>query len=310
MPDTSSSTSEPRVSVISIFFNAERFFAEAIDSVLAQDFRDFELLLVDDGSSDASTGIAKDYEAKFPGVVRYLEHPGHANRGMSATRNLGVQAARGELVAFIDSDDRWAPEKLREQVEILDRFPEVDAVCGTACHWRSWDGGKDELQPSGHARNRPIRPPEALLRVYPLGAATSPCPSDLLIRRSAVQAVGGFEESFTGPLQLFEDQAFLTKFYLERTIYFDDRVWLDYRVHDQSCVAETRRAGLQQDVKRHFLEWFEQHLDESSRRNDVRIRLALSRALFKVRHPHLTRVLRARRKLARALGLKRLAAAG
>jgi glycosyltransferase involved in cell wall biosynthesis len=87
---------EPRVSVIAIFFNEERFLAEAVESVLAQDFADRELLLVDDGSSDAITRIAQDYALRHPGKVRYLEHAGHANRGMSATRNLGLSQARGE----------------------------------------------------------------------------------------------------------------------------------------------------------------------------------------------------------------------
>jgi glycosyltransferase involved in cell wall biosynthesis len=129
---------EPRVSVIAIFFNEERFLAEAVESVLAQDFADHELLLVDDGSSDASTRIAQGYAAKRPGQVHYLEHPGHANRGMSATRNLGLAHAKGEYVAFIDADDRWRAGKLREQVALLDAHPEVGLLCGQVNYWRSW----------------------------------------------------------------------------------------------------------------------------------------------------------------------------
>ncbi len=87
----------PRVSVICIFFQAERFFREAIDSVLAQEGADFELILVDDGSTDSSTQIAREYCALDPGRIRYLEHPGHANRGMSATRNLGLRSGAGRV---------------------------------------------------------------------------------------------------------------------------------------------------------------------------------------------------------------------
>ena len=288
MPEVSSLASSPRVSVIIIFFDAEAFFEEAIESVLAQDYRDFELLLVDDGSTDASTEIAKDYERRYPTRIHCLEHPDHANRGMSATRNLGVEAARGELVAFLDSDDRWAPSKLFEQVEILDRHADVDAVCGTARYWRSWEGGRDRLVPSGHAQNRPVRPPEAILSVYPLGSANAPCPSDLLIRRSAVLGIGGFEEAFRG---MYEDQAFLTKLYLERTIYFADKVWIDYRLHDQSCCAQVKRAGQHQDVRRQFLEWLEAHLARSSYRGDLRIRMALTRARLRHRFPYVERML-------------------
>src|SRR3954451_25115181 len=81
----------PRVSVVTPFLNAERFLAEAVDSVLAQTYTDWELLLVDDGSSDGSTEVARNYVGLNPARVRYLEHPGHMNRGTSASRNLGIR---------------------------------------------------------------------------------------------------------------------------------------------------------------------------------------------------------------------------
>jgi glycosyltransferase involved in cell wall biosynthesis len=164
---------QPRVSVICIFYQAERFFSEAVDSVLGQDFADFELLLCDYGSSDGGTALAKDYAARHPGKVRYLEHPGHANRGMSATRNLGLAHARGELIAFIDADDRWRPAKLREQVAILDANPAVGMVCGAVNYWRSWQGGEDKPTTTGHAADAVSAPPETSLQLYPLGGASA-----------------------------------------------------------------------------------------------------------------------------------------
>jgi glycosyltransferase involved in cell wall biosynthesis len=286
-----------RVSVITIFLNAERFLAEAVESVLAQDFRDFELLLVDDGSTDSSTAIARDYTDRHPDKIRYLEHPGHANRGMSASRNLGLAAARGELVAFIDADDRWRPHKLREQVELLERMPEVDAICGSANYWASADGGEDRIVASGHVRGRVIRPLEATLALYPLGEAAPPCPSDLLVRRTAIEAVGGFEESFTGPLQLYEDQAFLSKFYLEKSFYFSDQVWLDYRLHDESCDSRVRGAGQYHAVRRHFLEWFDAYVAAGPHRNRLALRMKIARALLPYRHPRLAAVLRSAKSL-------------
>jgi glycosyltransferase involved in cell wall biosynthesis len=302
MTNADTSAPAPRVSVVIIFFNSERFFVEAIESVLAQDFRDFELLLVDDGSSDSSTRIALDYARAQPDRIRYLEHPGHANCGMSATRNLGVLHSRGELIAFLDSDDVWMPAKLREQVAIIDRLREVDAVCGTARYWRSWNGGADRMVRSGHVQGRPIAPPDALVAVYPLGRGKAPCPSDLLVRRSAFDAVGGFEASFKGPLQLYEDQGFLTKLYLARTVYFADEVWINYRLHDGQCVAQARDTGTYDYVRSHFLEWLKAYVGRSDRRRDLRIRLALARALLPYRHPGLSRLLRSRRTLLKALG--------
>ena len=87
-------TSSPEVSVTIIFLDEERFLAEAVESVLAQSYTNWELLLVDDGSTDRSTEIARGYALANPDRIRYLEHPGHANRGMSASRNLGVRSAR------------------------------------------------------------------------------------------------------------------------------------------------------------------------------------------------------------------------
>ena len=191
----------PRVSVISIFLNAETFLAEAIDSVLGQDCDDFELILVDDGSTDSSTEIAKDYASREAHRIRYVDHPGHLNRGMSAARNLGLGTARGELIAFIDADDRWRPAKLREQIAILDEFANVDAVCGSANYWWSWNGGVDQLQKTGHVQDRPLEPPLCALELYPLGQGVPPCPSDLMLRRSIIDKVGGFEEAFTGAFE-------------------------------------------------------------------------------------------------------------
>ena len=88
-----SSSSRPRVSVVTIFLDAARFLEEAIESVLAQTFDDWELILVDDGSSDDSTQIARGYADRWPRRIRYLEHPNHANLGMSASRNAASPRA-------------------------------------------------------------------------------------------------------------------------------------------------------------------------------------------------------------------------
>src|SRR4051812_5156182 len=112
----------PLVSVVLIFLNEERFLEEAVQSVREQTLTDWELILVDDGSTDRSTAIARDLAAQDE-RIRYVEHPRHANRGMAASRNVGVGNGSAPYVAFIDGDDVWAPFKLYEQVEILERMP-------------------------------------------------------------------------------------------------------------------------------------------------------------------------------------------
>src|SRR5215207_5031419 len=108
-------STKPLVSVIVVFLNAEKFIEEALESVLAQTYDNWELLLVDDGSTDSSTEIALRYANRYSGRVRYVEHPWHQNRGASASRNLGIRHAKGEYIAFLDADDVWLAHKLEQQ---------------------------------------------------------------------------------------------------------------------------------------------------------------------------------------------------
>src|SRR3989304_3254714 len=117
--------SKPLISVVIIFLNAEKFIKEAIESVFTQTYDNWELLLVDDGSTDKSTQVAKSYANQHRGKVHYLEHDGHINRGMSASRNLGIRKSKGTYIAFLDADDVWFPNKLEEQLKILLSYPEV-----------------------------------------------------------------------------------------------------------------------------------------------------------------------------------------
>lgn len=288
----------PRISVISAFFNAETYLAETIESVLDQSFEDFELLLVDDGSTDGSVAIANNYLGRSPDRIICLQHEGRSNLGTCASRNLALRKSRGEYIAFIDADDVWRPSKLEDQAALLDRMPEVDAVCGAVNFWSSYSGGQDRMVPTGHVQNRPIGPIEALRKIYPLGKADPPCPSDLMMRRSIVEKIGGFEEAFVGPLQLYEDQAFLAKFFLEGTIYCADEIWLDYRVHDQSCTSRVVREGLGPEMRRQCLEWFCQYLSQTRHRYNPIVRWTLLRAMRPYRFPLLSQAGRvARRRL-------------
>jgi glycosyltransferase involved in cell wall biosynthesis len=290
-PELGALDETPRVSVITIFLNGDRFIVEAIESVLAQDFQSFELILVDDGSTDGSTAIASRYAERYPDRIRYLDHPGHANRGMSASRNRGLGVARGQYIAFIDADDVWSPNKLREQVAIMDTHPDVGMLCGAVRYWRSWEGGEDTVVKTGHIWNVPVPAPQASHALYPLGTAAAPCPSDIMLRADLVASLGGFEEHFTGPRQMYEDQGFLAKLYLAAPVFFSDRVWLDYRQHDASIVAQVKRDGRQHEVRRYFLTWFEAYLSQQPE-VDPAVSKSLRRALLRYRHPLLHRVIK------------------
>ena len=274
---------DPLVSVITIFLNANRYMREAIESVLTQDFGDFELILVDDGSTDGSSTLAREYAKRFPLKVFYVEHENHCNRGMSAARNLGIRYARGAYVTFCDADDAWMPGKLSEQLEIFRGHPELGMVCGAANYWHSWMGGKDRVVLSGHVQNTTLRPPTTCLAVYPLGRAAAPC-NDFLVRRNAVLQVGGFEDRFTG---MYEDQGFLAKIYLAVPVYFSSQVWLKYRQHAESCVAIAERGGNYHTARRDFLEWFAEYVRALPPPRPDRVEAAIQRELRAYRHPSL-----------------------
>ncbi len=117
-----------KISVVMPVYNAERFLRDAIDSVLCQSFEDFELIVIDDCSTDSSYEILREYERKDSRVRVYKNEE---NKGVSFTRNFGVSKAKSEYIALIDSDDMWRKDKLSQQISILEKYPDT-AVCFTA----------------------------------------------------------------------------------------------------------------------------------------------------------------------------------
>jgi SAM-dependent methyltransferase len=246
------------VSVVMIFWNAERFFDEAIQSVLTQTHPSVELLLCDDGSGETSTAIARQWAAAHPDRIRYLEHAGHAHRGMSSTRNLGIAAARGEFVAFLDADDAWEPEHLRHDVALLAAHPEAALVCGQASYWASWeDPAAEDIQyPLPWPPGVVVPPPQMLTALLRRGNFRTPTCS-LLVRKQALDAVGGAEDEFTGQ---YEDQALLAKLYLAYPCVISGTRTARYRRHTGSSTARAMRDGTNSDDRPNvsqeaFLRW-------------------------------------------------------
>ena len=137
---------QPRVSVIVPVYNAERFIAECIESVLDQTLASFELIVVDDGSVDGSASIVEGY-ARADARIRPLRHPEGENRGVSRSRELAVAHARGDYVAVLDADDVFEPQKLRRQTEELDLRPHC-----VLCHTGMTAIRESELDADGIAR--------------------------------------------------------------------------------------------------------------------------------------------------------------
>jgi glycosyltransferase involved in cell wall biosynthesis len=256
---TASPAMSPQVSVIVIFKDAEEYLEEAFDSVYAQTFSRWELLLVDDGSRDVSTAIARRHAARDD-RIRYLEHPGHVNRGMSAARNLGLAHAQGEFVAFLDADDALVPTALADQIGILRAHPNVGMVYGPLEYWYGWtqrddDIARDFVHPVGVPTERISEPP-ALIALFLQNIAFSP--SGMLFRRALVEQIGRFEESFRG---LYEDQVFAAKICRSTPVYVSERCWYRYRQHPNSCCVVTQRDGRLDASRRPFLRWIIAYLE-------------------------------------------------
>lgn len=270
----------PRVSVIIIVYNGETYLAEAIDSVLSQTWTDLELLVVDDGSRDGSRELVQTYVAANPDRVRLLRHPGGVNRGMSATRNLGLAHARGEMVAFLDADDVWAPGKLAEQVAILDREPDAGMVYGRALIWHSWRpdaAEKDFVYDLGVEPDQLYRPPH-LFHLQLKNLYQTPTSSGSLMRRSLVDGVGGFEDAFKG---MFEDQVFYAKALLAAPTYVGDAEWFKYRQHAASATAASAAAGADDRARLRYLGWLSQYL--AAQRSDPEARRAVRSTISDLR---------------------------
>jgi len=210
----------PTVSVVIPVYNGERFIGDAIQSVLNETFRDFEIIVVDDGSTDGTEKIVH----QFPGPISYHRQE---NQGAGVARNVGVSFAQGEWIAFLDADDAWYPDKLKVQFEFAETYPEV------AFFYSDMDavdekGGltrrgflKARLQ-----RRREKRRQNIVSLIF--HGQPPPYPSTVLIRKKDFLTAGGFSSLFRGnyheDLELFARIAHLFP------IHFIPESLVQYRV--------------------------------------------------------------------------------
>lgn len=193
----------PLVSVVIPVYNAEAFVAEALDSVFAQDYEPYEVIAVDDGSSDSSAAIVRSYPE-----VRFFQQE---NRGASAARNVGVTAASGEFVAFVDADDVVPPNKLSLQVGYLLEHPDIVCVLG---------------------RQRWMTLPDGLVADVVWGDPDGIPIMSMVMRTSVLRDVGEYDEDKGGDLDMLVR---LRERGLEFVVLPD--IVLDRRYHGGNLVA-------------------------------------------------------------------------
>ncbi|MBD2484138.1 glycosyltransferase [Planktothrix sp. FACHB-1365] len=234
-------SSSPRVSVIIPVYNGDRYMSQAIDSVLSQTYSNYEIIIVDDGSTDNTHQIIQHYIEKYQNqsLIRYIFQP---NQGVAAARNRGIQEARGEFIALLDQDDMFWPEKLAHQVACFQANPDV-AIINSG--WRLIDENNNRISDIEPWHNLPNLTLETWVTRTPI------LPSALMFRRDTWQKIGGFDSRFNG----VDDVDFIWRLALhEYSAIWLTEITVNYRQH-QETVSNTKakeRANLMIAVQDQF----------------------------------------------------------
>ena len=181
------SASVPLVSVVMPAYNVAWCIGRAIDSVLAQDHGQRELIVVNDGSTDGTRALLDAYGSALTVIDQ-------DNRGMSAARNAGIRRARGDYVAFLDADDRWLPQKLSRQLDLMEHRPDV-GFCSTSARVEDPEGRLLNLWRCPNGRT------DILTTLFAENATIAGGCSAVMVRRALFDRVGLFDERLGG----FED---------------------------------------------------------------------------------------------------------
>lgn len=233
----------PTVSVIIPTYNRAHLVVRAIRSVLNQSFQDFEIIVVDDGSTDNTEEVINNFNDSR---IRYIRH--EKNRGVSAARNTGILAARGEYIAFLDSDDEWLPQKLEKQVKAFKTLEEKVGLIYTGICFVDPSGrplGERRSTFSGYVFHE-------LLKRNIIGTASS-----VMLRRKCLISTGLFDEA----LPFREDYDLWIRIAKNFEIFAIPEVLTRHYIHKQPRLS----ANLEAKIKGHelFIAKFENYLNNN-----------------------------------------------
>jgi glycosyltransferase involved in cell wall biosynthesis len=271
----------PKISVITPFLDAESFLQDAISSVRAQTFSEWELLLVDDGSTDNSPSIASVAAAKDD-RIKVLQSPRELPAGAAAARNIALRAAAGEFIAFLDADDVYESRMLEVYFDAFRARPDVAMVYGPTRWWNHENPGQDWIESMDPQAGRTHQPPQLLAWIIVLQMGQVPCTCGVLIRRSAIEVVGGFEVHF----QLYEDQSLWAKLLLRFPAHVLSYCGARYRQHPGSTSVRATMEGSYDrwsphSARANFLEWLQEYAMKSGVRS-----WTLNGAIYLARAPY------------------------
>jgi glycosyltransferase involved in cell wall biosynthesis len=211
----------PSVSVVIPAYGHAAFIAETLASVFRQSFRDFEIIVINDGSPDHTADVLRPFVES--GRIRYYEQP---NAGQAAARNSGLQQANGEFIAFLDDDDVWPEDKLAWQIRCLRARPQAVAAYGFA---HLTGNGQDFRRPVAAGPSGPIK--DSLLCGNFIVS-----PGQVLMRTRDLRAVGGFDETVRGA----DDWDLWLRLADRGSFEYEERCALRYRYHAGNASRNTR----------------------------------------------------------------------
>jgi glycosyltransferase involved in cell wall biosynthesis len=236
------------VSVVTPTYNRALFLPDAVSSVLAQTYADLELLIVDDGSEDDTANVLEPYLED--GRVRYFYQQ---NQGQSHARNLALEQAKGDFIAFLDSDDIWAPDKLEKQLAVLQANPDVDIVHG--------DEAVINEQGVVISADNMKRHSGQITRY--LLADNSVSITTALVRRRCFDEMGGFDTS----VGVADDYELWLRFSARFSYHYVPGIVASYRVMaDQISSDKRRRFAANEMIIRDFLAKYDDVLSPAERR--------------------------------------------
>jgi glycosyltransferase involved in cell wall biosynthesis len=175
----------PRVSVVIPAYNRADTLPDALDSLLAQTYVDFEVIVVDDGSTDNTKSVVEEYCKKDSRIIYYYQE----NKERSAARNQGIRLSRGEYITFLDADDAYFPQKIEKQVAVLDSVKDADFVY---CHYKAMDRAGNPVgngDPLAYNLSGNIYP--EILRFTGVSITTP----GVMVRKKLLDKIGGFDET-------------------------------------------------------------------------------------------------------------------
>lgn len=230
----------PRVSIIIPTYNYQQFVEQAIISVIKQTYRDFEIIVIDDGSTDQTRARLQPYVDRGE-ILYYFQN----NMGLPGARNTGIKQSHGTLIAFLDADDLWTPDKLSLQVALFDQHPEVGFVFGNTRKF--FDSSATRA-----TAFEDIPPANGWVASQLLERSFLPMPT-VMIRREAFDTVGVFNEN----LDSCEDLDMWLRLSVAYPCAYTDRVVAWYRLHSLSMssnvykIAERRLQVLTKFIDGH-----------------------------------------------------------